>query len=115
MRKTSQTTGLQRVVECSLLSDRDLPAIRQAILDALGAVSSGEPHATLSQRHMQCVQNALKEMNNGILMLKECRGDSPTLVAVHLRLALEALGELTGKSYTAELLDRIFSRFCVGK
>uniref|UniRef100_A0A7C4LJY7 tRNA modification GTPase MnmE n=1 Tax=Schlesneria paludicola TaxID=360056 RepID=A0A7C4LJY7_9PLAN len=37
------------------------------------------------------------------------------LLAVELREALEALGDIVGAVYTNELLDRIFSRFCIGK
>jgi tRNA modification GTPase len=42
-------------------------------------------------------------------------GDSPELVALELRLGLEQLGELVGAVYTDDLLDRVFSRFCIGK
>lgn len=41
--------------------------------------------------------------------------DPPELIALELREALEQLGRLTGAVYTDDLLDRIFSRFCVGK
>jgi len=41
--------------------------------------------------------------------------DPPELLALELREALEQLGRLTGAVYTDDLLDRIFSRFCVGK
>ncbi len=37
------------------------------------------------------------------------------LIAAELRLALEALGEIVGTVYTDDILDRIFSRFCIGK
>ena len=37
------------------------------------------------------------------------------LLALELRLALEQLGEMVGAVYTDDLLDRIFSRFCIGK
>ena len=36
-------------------------------------------------------------------------------IATDLRSALIALGEITGKSVDADVVDRIFSRFCVGK
>ena len=42
--------------------------------------------------------------------------DEPAeLLALELRLALEQLGEMVGAIYTDDLLDRIFSRFCIGK
>ncbi len=41
--------------------------------------------------------------------------DPPELLALELRGALEQLGEMVGAVYTDDLLDRIFSRFCVGK
>lgn len=37
------------------------------------------------------------------------------LLALELRLALEQIGEMVGAVYTDDLLDRIFSRFCIGK
>ncbi len=37
------------------------------------------------------------------------------LAAEHLRDALESLGQVTGRTYHDELLDNIFSRFCIGK
>jgi len=36
-------------------------------------------------------------------------------VASELRLALSAIGEITGEIYTNDILDRVFSRFCIGK
>ena len=37
------------------------------------------------------------------------------LAAAEIRLALEELGKVVGAVYTDDVLDRIFSRFCVGK
>ena len=37
------------------------------------------------------------------------------ILALELRLALDQLGEMVGAIYTDDLLDRIFSRFCIGK
>jgi tRNA modification GTPase len=41
--------------------------------------------------------------------------DPPELLALELRETLEQLGEMVGAVYTDDLLDRIFSRFCIGK
>ena len=37
------------------------------------------------------------------------------IVALELRDALATLGEVTGRTVSEDLLDRIFARFCVGK
>ncbi len=37
------------------------------------------------------------------------------LVAAELRAAIDELGHVVGAVYTDDLLDRIFSRFCIGK
>ena len=39
----------------------------------------------------------------------------PEILALELREALHQLGEMVGAVYTEDLLDRIFSRFCIGK
>jgi tRNA modification GTPase len=41
--------------------------------------------------------------------------EAPELLAVELRGALDELGAMVGAVYTDDLLDRIFSRFCIGK
>jgi tRNA modification GTPase len=41
--------------------------------------------------------------------------EPPELLAVELRGALDELGAMVGAVYTDDLLDRIFSRFCIGK
>jgi len=42
-------------------------------------------------------------------------GEPPEILAFELRTALDQLGEMVGAVYTDDLLDRIFSRFCIGK
>ncbi|MBI4300134.1 MAG: tRNA uridine-5-carboxymethylaminomethyl(34) synthesis GTPase MnmE, partial [Chloroflexi bacterium] len=42
-------------------------------------------------------------------------GAPPELVAVDLTATIGALGEITGETVTEELLETIFSRFCIGK
>ena len=41
--------------------------------------------------------------------------DTAELVAIELRVALEALGQISGQVVTEDILGRIFQRFCVGK
>jgi tRNA modification GTPase len=42
-------------------------------------------------------------------------GGAPELLSVEIRAAADALGAITGRSVAGDLLDAIFSRFCIGK
>jgi tRNA modification GTPase len=42
-------------------------------------------------------------------------GEHEEIVLLKLRLALDALGEITGETLTEDILLQIFSTFCVGK
>ena len=42
-------------------------------------------------------------------------GRDESIIAGHLRRAAEALADVTGHAINTELLDRIFSRHCIGK
>jgi len=59
---------------------------------------------------VQCCLDYLRKAHAHVL-----NEDPPELLALELRCALEDLGEMVGAVYTDDLLDRIFSRFCIGK
>lgn len=42
-------------------------------------------------------------------------GEGDELIAADLRTAIDHMGQIAGRVYTDDLLDRIFSRFCIGK
>ena len=43
------------------------------------------------------------------------RGDSPEYAVTHCHAALDALADLTGETTSDDVLDRLFSTFCIGK
>ena len=64
-------------------------------------------------RHFEALQNtqtALQDVLNGM-----ATGISSDLIAMDIRHALRHLGEITGSISTDDLLDNIFSNFCIGK
>jgi tRNA modification GTPase len=75
---------------------------------------SGPPHAAISERHRHLLISALKDVVEAGLLLARPTPE-PALAASRLRGALETLGEVTGRTYHEELLNTIFSRFCIGK
>lgn len=102
-------------VVCSLRNNGGLTELKHAIAARLDMAPEAAPHAVISERHRQLVQNALNELNDAIQVLTRDPELGSAPAASCLRAALETLGVMTGRTYTEELLDSIFSRFCIGK
>ncbi|MBJ75999.1 MAG: tRNA uridine-5-carboxymethylaminomethyl(34) synthesis GTPase MnmE [Planctomycetes bacterium] len=75
--------------------------------------SSSGLERQLSERHRQALDQALQELGQARALLGERAGLD--LVAEALRSAGLALDRITGQTTPEDLLDRIFSRFCLGK
>lgn len=78
-------------------------------------MSLGDPDALVpgSARQVDCLERALGEIDNALAYLHQ--GWTDDVIVISLEEAAGSLMELTGKKVTGETLDRIFSRFCVGK
>jgi tRNA modification GTPase len=110
----SDFPGLTSVV-CGVRDQIGLDALRSAIIDKLGSAGSALPHAVISERHRVNIKAALDDLNEASDILNSEREELSAVAVSAVRSALETLGEVTGRSYHSELLDSIFSRFCVGK
>jgi len=71
-----------------------------------------EPPILTRQRHLDALDTALSALKSGSLLDME---HSPELMAEEFRHAVHALGRLTGRVDVEDLLDHIFSSFCIGK
>ena len=87
-----------------------------ALLDALTALvaarlESGDasPPALTRPRHRRALNEALHSLKHG-----ETAG-APELFAEDLRLAMRAIGRITGAVDVEEILDSVFRDFCIGK
>ena len=85
--------------------------LRQKIL-ALGD-SAGDVVAGTAARCRESLRTAAETLQRAQAMQGQNVGEE--FVAGEIRLALEELGRVAGTVYTDDVLDRIFSRFCVGK
>lgn len=102
------------VTYISALEKDGLNELRDLIVKTLG-VHGHPPHrAVISERHRRLLISAHKDVVEAGLLLARPTPD-PALAASRLRLALETLGTATGRIYHDELLNNIFSRFCIGK
>lgn len=77
-----------------------------------GGVVEGGSTAVTNERQRACLVAADEHLSAA---LSNTEGLGEEIIAHHIRLALAALEELVGKTYTDDLLGRIFSQFCIGK
>jgi tRNA modification GTPase len=64
-------------------------------------------------RHKQCLERARLHLNTGLEAYRS--GMSEEFPLYDFRKALEALGQITGETTTEDILEQIFSTFCIGK
>ncbi|MCD6305985.1 MAG: tRNA uridine-5-carboxymethylaminomethyl(34) synthesis GTPase MnmE [Deltaproteobacteria bacterium] len=102
-------------IEISALTGQGLDDLKKAIQKAvLGAnldATSGQ--AAPNARHRHALGRAVGFFRAAVLRIKE---DAPLeIVALELSSGLESLGEITGETTAEDVLDSIFSQFCLGK
>jgi tRNA modification GTPase len=86
--------------------------LRRRILERLWGDRAPGAVALASERHLDALRRAAGSLERA---LEGARASTLEVVAGEIGLALEAVGEITGESASADLLDAIFRRFCVGK
>ena len=81
-------------------------------LEKLAAKSGSAGEGDISSEQYKALLDVIRQITDAMAALGE---EDLLLAANHARAAAETIGRLVGKTYTADLLDSIFSRFCVGK
>jgi tRNA modification GTPase len=69
--------------------------------------------AMINARHQEALRRARVGLGDSLASLRD--GATLELIAMDLRIAANAVGEVVGKTSTEDLLDSIFSQFCIGK
>ena len=90
----------------------ELRARLAACLAGRRSTSAGAVAATVSRCH-DGLRRTVESLTQAWALVTAGGGDE--LVAAEIRLSLDELGRIVGAVYTDDLLDRIFSRFCIGK
>jgi tRNA modification GTPase len=102
-------------IRVSALEGKNLAKLKSEIeMQTFPATKDRIERPTLTRlRHKNCIEKARKELREGISIYRNHQGEE--LVLHTLRNSLKALGELTGEVTTEEILDQVFSSFCIGK
>jgi len=103
------------VVDVCCLSGQGIEALKDAIKELVwsGEITAGMLQVMINSRHQDALTRARAATQRTLAVLRG--GETLELAAGELRIAVNAVGEIVGKTTTEDLLDSIFSQFCIGK
>ena len=116
---SGETCGLQTcsdghvTVTLSAREGGGLELLRQHLKQCMGYEQTTESGFSARRRHLDALRQAASHLDHGRAQLTLMGAGE--LLAEDLRMAHQALGEITGAFTPDELLGRIFSSFCIGK
>ena len=106
---------IQSVVATVAAQQQGIELLEDAILQAVqqGQVQAANLDLAINQRQAEALMRARVALDH---LLSSIREQMPLdFWSIDLRSAIQSFGEITGEDVTESVLDRIFSRFCIGK
>ena len=103
------------IVTTSLIDSHGPEIIRNKIEEVFlaGAVKSSAGNIITNERHRQALERTKESLNDSLNLLENMKPLEITEIEVHE--AYDSLGEIIGETAGEEILDTVFSRFCLGK
>ncbi len=103
----------QRVFSISAKNGTGIAAFTQAVEEKFGAQGQVDGSILTNVRQAGAVERGAKALDCALSALQT--GLTPDAVLLDVEAAMQALGELTGRTVREDITNRIFERFCVGK
>ncbi len=103
------------LIETSMIEEAGIEALEEQIerLFFSGNLQSAESNYLLNTRHTQLLKQALSSLDE---VIEATQMQLPVdLIQIDFIHAWDTLGEITGESVQDELIDKLFSQFCLGK
>ena len=102
-------------VVTSTLTGQGLAELEETVTNLVlaGKTLHSESVLVTSARHQEALRRTAEHLRASLASLE--RGLPLDFVSIDLRAAYDALGEITGETASDDLLDKIFSEFCIGK
>ncbi|MBP8262363.1 MAG: tRNA uridine-5-carboxymethylaminomethyl(34) synthesis GTPase MnmE [Pseudomonas sp.] len=100
-------------ISLSAKSSEGLDLLREHLKACMGYEQTSESSFSARRRHLEALRQAAAHLEHGHAQLT--LAGAGELLAEDLRMAQQALGEITGAFSSDDLLGRIFSSFCIGK
>ena len=109
----AEPEGFDAVVSLSARTGEGLDALAEAVARLFPEPEKPAGEILTNARQAEAMNRALGSLESALRAMDE--GLTPDAVLTEAEYALDALSELTGRSVKADVTERIFSRFCVGK
>ena len=108
-------SGSETVAGISAKEGSGIEELREMMSEAVlgGKVQAPEGAVVTNMRQKEALRHALASLEKARKAVEEKL--SPELVAIEVKETLDCIGEIVGEVVTDDILDRIFSQFCVGK
>jgi tRNA modification GTPase len=115
IRKNEESIKEKQLIKVSAIKGEGLEELRHSIVTACRSLKKDRTQGVIisSLRHKDALSRAKRSLRLARESLK--KGMSPEFVAPDVMAALGAIGEVVGKTVTDDILNRIFSEFCIGK
>lgn len=107
-----------RIITTSLLGKGALDAAKQVSeaigeMFGLGSIDVRETNIVTNERHIKMLKNAAMNLDEAIEMLQN--GEPVEVAELSAHYAYESLGKIIGEEVGDEVLNTVFSKFCLGK
>jgi tRNA modification GTPase len=99
-------------IKISSLKQENIEELKELIYKCILEKSSTSNQVKINHRQADLLRKAKTALEHS---LQASKHEAEDFWTIDLRAAIAALGEITGETLTEELLDNIFSRFCIGK
>ncbi|QTA37215.1 tRNA uridine-5-carboxymethylaminomethyl(34) synthesis GTPase MnmE [Thermosipho ferrireducens] len=101
-------------IEISALTGKGIRELEKKIVERVKEIiESGETSHVITYRQYEALQRAYKYLDNALKGLKI--GLEFDVISIDIRKCLEEFDKLIGRTFSDDLLNTIFSNFCVGK
>jgi len=107
--------GEEKVLNISALTGAGMDILKRSLADMVwgGETRAADEALLTNARHVEAVREARDGIMSSLDMMNN--GDTADVTSIGIKEAIGSLGEITGEVFTEDILDRIFSRFCIGK
>ncbi len=104
-----------KIVETSIVNDRGIEDLEKTIIElfAIGDFNNKDMTYVSNVRHISLLNKVTTNITEALMGIESSM--PLDLIEIDIKLAWSNLGEIIGKDVKEDLLDQLFSQFCLGK